>query len=117
MKPAAFRTTCLVTAASAILGFSAAQLSRPKVPRQESQNPRTLNLPEPPEYLCRQTEGLITVDGRLEEASWRKARWLGPFVDMEKGVKVQYDTRVAFLWDDAALYVGFHCEEDRKSVG
>jgi hypothetical protein len=106
----AFRTAYIMTVL-AILSVNAAQLPRPKVPRQESQDAHTLNLPEPPEYMCRRTEGPITVDGRLDEASWRKARWMGPFVDMEKGTKVQYDTRVAFLWDDDALYTGFRCEE------
>lgn len=81
------------------------------VPRQEIQDPRTQNLPEPPDYACYRTAGPLTIDGRLDEFSWQKAPWLGPFVDMKKGTPVQYDTRVAFLWDNEALYVGFRCEE------
>lgn len=82
-----------------------------EVAGQDVQDPRTLGLPEPSDYTCYRTVGTITIDGRLDEPSWRKARWLGPFVDMETGKSVQYDTRVAFLWDDAAFYVGFSCEE------
>ena len=81
------------------------------VPRQELQDPRTLSLPEPPDYSCYRTSGPLAIDGRLNEPSWQQAPWLGPFVDMEKGTSVQYDTHVAFLWDDEAFYVGFRCEE------
>lgn len=80
-------------------------------PRQELQDARTLCLAEPPRYTCHRAAAPLTVDGRLDEPSWQAAPWLGPFVDMEKGTRVQYDTRVAFLWDDEALYVGFRCEE------
>ena len=83
----------------------------PGVPRIEDQNPATLNLPEPPEYTCHRIDSAITVDGRLEESCWQQAPWLGPFVDMEKGTPVEYETRVAFLWDDEAFYTGFWCEE------
>ena len=81
------------------------------VPRAEEQNPLTLNLPEPPDYLCHRIDEKITVDGRLDEACWQKAPWLGPFVDMENGTPVAHETRVAFLWDDEAFYTGFWCAE------
>jgi hypothetical protein len=81
------------------------------VPRQEEQDPRTLGLPKPPDYVCYRTNGPLTIDGRLDEDAWAKAPWLGPFVDMEKGTPVEYDTRVAFLWDDDNFYCGFKCQE------
>jgi len=81
------------------------------VPRQEEQDERTLGLPEPPEYTCYRCAGPLEIDGRLDEESWARAPWMGPFVDMEKGTPAEYDTRVAYLWDDAALYCGFWCEE------
>jgi len=37
------------------------------VPRAEEQNPLTLNLPEPPDYLCHRIDEKIVVDGRLDE--------------------------------------------------
>ena len=81
------------------------------VPRQDEQDPRTQGLPAPPHYVCHRAVGPLTIDGRLDEASWRRAPRLGPFVDMETGEPVEYDTRVSFLWDDEALYCGFWCEE------
>jgi hypothetical protein len=69
----------------------------PGVPRTEEQDPSTLDLPGPPNYTCYRIDQNITVDGRLDEDCWQKAPWLGPFVDMEKGTPVQYETRVAFL--------------------
>lgn len=68
-------------------------------------------LPPPSTYTCYRTDGPILVDGRLDESSWQKAPWLGPFVDMEHGTPVEYDTRVAFLWDDVHFYTAFRCEE------
>ena len=57
-------------------------------PRVEDQDPSTLNLPEPPDYTCFRIDEKITVDGRLDEACWQQAPWLGPFVDMEKGLSL-----------------------------
>ena len=83
----------------------------PGVPQPEEQNPSTLGLPEPPDYVCCRLDETITVDGRLDEDCWKKAKWLGPFVDMEDGAAVKHDTQVAFLWDDEAFYTGFWCAE------
>jgi hypothetical protein len=69
------------------------------------------SLPEPPDYWCYRVAEPLVIDGRLDDPSWKKAPWLGPFVDMGKGTPVRYDTRVAFLWDDEAFYCGFRCEE------
>ena len=81
------------------------------VPHDGPEDPVTHALPEPPDYMCYRVAEPLVIDGRLDDASWQKATWLGPFVDMEKGTPTQYDTRVAFLWDDDAFYVGFRCEE------
>jgi hypothetical protein len=75
------------------------------------EDPVTHALPEPPDYFCYRVAEPLVIDGRLTDPSWEKAPWIGPFVDMEKGTATQYDTRVAFLWDDDAFYVGFRCEE------
>lgn len=72
---------------------------------------RTLGLPAPPVYRCCRLTGPLTVDGSLDEPCWQHAAWLGPFVDMEHGTPTEYDTCVAFLWDDRAFYVGFRCQE------
>lgn len=68
-------------------------------------------LSRPPDYVCRRAPEPLTIDGSLDENAWQKALWLGPFVDMEKGTPTEYDTRVAFLWDDTHFYTGFKLEE------
>lgn len=68
-------------------------------------------LPRPVDYRCYRTAGPLVVDGRLDEDSWQKAPWLGPFVDMEHGTPTEFDTRVAFLWDDTNFYTAFKLEE------
>jgi hypothetical protein len=49
--------------------------------------------------------------GGLDMPPWDGARWSGRFVDLVTGAPALYDTRVACLWDDEALYVGIHSEE------
>src|ERR1039458_4129432 len=69
-----------------------------------------LNL-EPARYTCYRAAGPITVDGRLDEASWKLAPKSTPFVDIVTGVPAWFDTRVALLWDDDYLYGGLGVEE------
>ena len=49
----------------------------------------------------------IRLDGRLDDAAWRSARWITDFVQKEpnEGAEPTERTEVAFLYDDAALYV------------
>jgi len=63
------------------------------------------------EYTCYRAAGPITVDGKLDEPSWRLAPWSTPFVDIVTGEPAWFDTRVAMLWDDEHLYFGFTVEE------
>ena len=69
-----------------------------------------LNL-EPARYTCYRAAGPITVDGKLDEASWQLAPKSAPFVDIVTGEPAWFDTRVALLWDDDYLYFGFWVEE------
>jgi hypothetical protein len=50
-------------------------------------------------------------DGRLDVPPWDGALWSGRLVDLVSGAPALYDTRVACLWDDEALYVGTRSEE------
>jgi hypothetical protein len=47
----------------------------------------------------------------LDETSWEKAPKSPKFVDLVTGEPAPLDTRVAALWDDENLYVGFWVEE------
>ena len=53
----------------------------------------------------------LTIDGRLDEPSWRLAPRSPRFVDLITGRPTIHDTRAAVLWDDTYLYVGFWVEE------
>jgi len=62
-------------------------------------------------YTCYRTAGPITIDGKLDEASWQLARRSSRFIDIVTGEPAWFDTRVAILWDDTYLYFGFTAEE------
>ncbi len=62
-------------------------------------------------YQCFRTRTPIHVDGKLDEAAWRKAPKSPRFIDVIGGTPGLYDTRSAVLWDDENLYIGFWCEE------
>jgi hypothetical protein len=66
---------------------------------------------EPARYTCYRAAGPITIDGKLDEPSWRTAPKSTPFVDIVTGQPAWFDTRVALLWDDEYLYFGFWAEE------
>lgn len=62
-------------------------------------------------YTCFRTEHPIAVDGNLNKEAWEKAPRSRRFVDLVSGEPGFLDTRMAALWDDKALYVGFWIEE------
>ena len=62
-------------------------------------------------YTCRRTNEKIVVDGRLAQDVWQRAPRSPRFVDMVTGEPGFLDTRVAALWDDENLYLGFWIEE------
>jgi len=49
----------------------------------------------------------LRIDGKLDEAAWRDARWVSGFTQREpvEGGPASARTEVAFAYDDAALYV------------
>jgi hypothetical protein len=62
-------------------------------------------------YVARRAAGPIQIDGLLDEPSWQKAEKSPRFVDMVTGEPGWYDTRVAVMWDDENLYVGYWIEQ------
>lgn len=67
----------------------------------------------PKRYECLRANGKIRVDGRLDEAAWKRAAWSDNFVDIEGAVKPQprFQTRMKMVWDDDNLYIGAELEE------
>jgi len=64
--------------------------------------------PPPRRYTCRRAPSAIRIDGRLDDAAWRRAPWTANFVDIQgaKQPRPRFRTRVKMLWDDDCLYVG-----------
>jgi len=51
------------------------------------------------------------IDGQLTDPSWRTCAQLLPFIRMEGDGLAEAQTRALVFYDDAALYVGFRCDE------
>ena len=64
--------------------------------------------PPPKRYTCRRAPSAIRIDGRLDDAAWRRAPWTANFVDIQdaRQPRPRFRTRVKMLWDDECLYVG-----------
>lgn len=67
----------------------------------------------PRRAVCYRTPSSLTIDGRLDEASWKSAAWSDPFIDIEgdSKPKPRLLTRVKMLWDDDYFYFGADLEE------
>lgn len=63
-----------------------------------------------PEYICCRAASPITIDGRLDEASWQAAAPIS-LVLADSGAEPIQATTARMLWDDGYLYVAFHCED------
>ena len=64
-----------------------------------------------------QAHGPITLDGRLDEASWASAPLATGFVqnDPREGEAATYDTEVKLLYDHRALYIGVFARDPEPS--
>ncbi|GLH73827.1 hypothetical protein GETHLI_23290 [Geothrix limicola] len=62
-------------------------------------------------YTCLRAPEAFAIDGNLDKAAWRAAPKSHRFVDLVSGEPGFFDTRVACLWDERALYVGFWIQE------
>jgi Carbohydrate family 9 binding domain-like len=72
-----------------------------------------LALAAPKHYVCYRAPTPVAIDGRMEEAAWKRAPWTDWFVDIEgdRKPKPRFRTRVKMLWDDEFLYIGAKLEE------
>ena len=70
-------------------------------------------LVEPRAYVAYRPEGALKIDGKLDEASWQKAKFTEDFEDIsgEGFATPKYKTNAKMLWDDDYLYVGAVLEE------
>jgi hypothetical protein len=70
-------------------------------------------LDERQEYECRRAAKPLQIDGKMNEAAWRKAPWTRAFVDIEGSAKPlpRFQTRAKMLWDDEYFYIAAEMEE------
>ena len=64
-------------------------------------------------YTCRRAPSAIRIDGRLDDAAWKRAPWTPDFVDIRGATqpRPRFRTRVKMLWDDTYLYIAAELEE------
>src|ERR1017187_583847 len=64
-------------------------------------------------YLCHKTNSPIVLDGHLDKAPWKEAKWTEEFVDIEGDIrpKPRFRTRAKMLWNDEYLFIGAELEE------
>jgi hypothetical protein len=62
-------------------------------------------------YTCLRAPEKFTIDGDLTKRGWQAAPKSSRFVDLVSGEPGFFDTRIACLWDEQALYIGFWLEE------
>jgi hypothetical protein len=68
---------------------------------------------EPKRYTCVRASAAVRIDGKLDDAAWRRAAWTDWFVDIEGPAKPKprFRTRAKMLWDDNYFYVAAELEE------
>jgi hypothetical protein len=62
-------------------------------------------------YTAFRAAGPITIDGELDEPSWKAAPASPRFVDIITGKPAIHDTHASVLWDDHYLYVAYRVQE------
>ena len=67
----------------------------------------------PRQYLCYRARKPLSINGKIDERTWKRAAWTTDFVDIEGDLKPRpkFRTRVKMLWDDQYLYVAAELEE------
>jgi hypothetical protein len=67
----------------------------------------------PRQYVCRRTDGPVTIDGKLDEQTWETASWTEDFIDIEGpgSPAPAHRTSVRMLWDDNYFYVAAQLAE------
>ena len=64
-------------------------------------------------YVCCRASTPLQIDGKLDEAAWKNAKWTDDFVDIEGPAKPKprFRTRAKMLWDDEYFYIAAELEE------
>lgn len=67
----------------------------------------------PRQYVCYRPSAPLTIDGKLDEPSWKAAPWTDTFVDIvgDRAPRPRHATRASMLWDDDYFYFAADLEE------
>lgn len=68
---------------------------------------------QPEVYVCYKTNQPLIIDGKLDEAIWRKTLPTNDFMDIQGDLKPKpvFRSNVKMLWDDDYFYFGAYMEE------
>ncbi len=77
-----------------------------------SQAEKELVIGQQPVYKVSRARGPVTIDGRMDEESWKNAEIqpLANFFRLDKPVEKQ-NSKFRMLWDDTNLYLFYECED------
>ncbi|OFW08109.1 MAG: carbohydrate-binding family 9-like protein [Acidobacteria bacterium RIFCSPLOWO2_02_FULL_67_36] len=81
---------------------------------QAPQQPDFEALPFAPRHaICYRAPSPLTIDGKLDEPSWRAVPWSESFVDIQgdSRPRPRFATRMKLLWDDEYFYIAADMEE------
>jgi hypothetical protein len=93
-----------------VIAFSAARAVQPAPPPE----PDFEKLPYAPrQAIVYRATSPLTIDGKLDEPSWRAAAWSDAFVDIQglDDLRPRFRTRVKMLWDDDYFYIAADLDE------
>lgn len=79
----------------------------------QAQAPATATspMPDPKSAVVPRIDAQVTIDGVLDEQPWQKAVRLTPFVRNDTMMPARVGTEVRLWYDQAALYLGWTCED------
>lgn len=58
----------------------------------------------PRTYLAAPTNETISIDGKMEESTWQKAKCSDAFQNIEGNRKATFETKFKMIWDDTYMY-------------
>lgn len=76
-----------------------------------SESPEPPALSPVPTYTCGRATGPLSIDGNLNEASWKRATEIRLLDNSGNGSPMQPATAAKLLWDDKCLYLAFVAED------
>ncbi|QDV23523.1 carbohydrate-binding family 9-like protein [Aureliella helgolandensis] len=101
------------------LAFMLVAVAGPSAVAEDGLDPlKPTDIPWPPvpeaqvqRYTAFRAIAPITIDGKLDEATWQQAPRSPRFVDLIRGHRTVHETRAAVTWDAQNLYVAYWVEE------